>query len=488
MKIGDIALTEIHAVSSSHSIASVEKILLQKKVLLVQHDSGPYVGLLTVSDILEKPHRLVIDCITPKPKIDYDTPLEEVVMVMEERSLHFLPVFLRGEFYGIVSYKSLMDRIYEEHAKALNAYEKIFNATHDAILIIHPQSARILQANARFESLLGYSAQDVQTRMCFSALGEDKPPFSKSALSGQMQSTHAKGPQLFQWRMRTKQGAPLWTEILLSQTELWGEPLLIAVIRDITHRKKLEEHYYKIEQFDALRILAGGVAHDFNNHIGGVLNLLELLCLPNADLQDLSELINLAKNRVQKALELTRLLIKFSKEGSLSRTKTDIAQFIQENAELIARGNNISLSFAFPSNLPLLDVSQERFGQAINNLIFNAVQAIGQAAGEIHISARPIQIDADEELPLAPGSYVEITVHDSGPGIPREILPKIFKPYVTSKESGTGLGLAIVYSVVSDHGGYIDVQSDAHSGTIFRMFFPTEMTTESPTTEFPIAS
>ncbi|MFH1116147.1 MAG: PAS domain S-box protein [Pseudomonadota bacterium] len=244
-----------------------------------------------------------------------------------------------------------------------------------------------------------------------------------------------------------------------------------GICRDVTERKREEDELLKIEKLESIGVLAGGIAHDFNNIltvIGGNISFAKLFC-PPGDLcyKRLCE----AEKAGNRARQLTRRLLTFSTGGSPVKKSVSVAEIIEDSCSFTLWGSNVRCEFSIPDGIRAADVDEVQIGQVIGNLILNADQAMADG-GIIRVAALNLDVSPGDGLPLSPGPYIRISVEDHGTGIPREILPKVFDPYFTTKSQGSGLGLATAYSIVKSHGGLITVESEPDKGTTFHVYVP----------------
>lgn len=250
---------------------------------------------------------------------------------------------------------------------------------------------------------------------------------------------------------------------------------VVLVFRDTTEKQKFLEMTQNSQKLESLGILAGGLAHDFNNLLGGIYGYIDIARESSKD-ASITQYLQKTINTIERARALTQQLLTFAKGGVPVKKIEYLFPFIQETAQFALSGSSVTCTFSIPPDLKPCSFDKNQIGQVIENLVINAVQAMN-SGGSIQISARNISFSADDHPILSQGSYVEVSVKDSGTGIPKEILPKIFDPFFTTKCHGQGLGLPTCYSIMNQHGGYIDVESDPGSGTIFRIYLPAS---ESP--------
>jgi CheY-like chemotaxis protein len=148
-----------------------------------------------------------------------------------------------------------------------------------------------------------------------------------------------------------------------------------------------------------------------------------------------------------------------------------MARLVTETGSFACRGSKVRCEFSLPDNLWAVNADPSQLGQVSHNLIINAIQAM-PTGGVIRIQGENLAVAAGDDLPLAPGKYVKISIQDQGLGIPAEFLPRIFDPYFTTKQTGRGLGLATAYAIIKAHQGHIAVESTLGKGTIFQLYLP----------------
>jgi CheY-like chemotaxis protein/anti-sigma regulatory factor (Ser/Thr protein kinase) len=180
-----------------------------------------------------------------------------------------------------------------------------------------------------------------------------------------------------------------------------------------------------------------------------------------------------AEQACRRATSLTRQLLTFSRGGMPVRRPLALGPLIQETATFAATGSPSRCSFDIAAELEIAEVDEGQIAQVIHNLVLNATQAMPDG-GLITVSARNVQVGPDgvTGASLEPGRYVRITVQDQGPGVPPEIIERLFDPYFTTKERGSGLGLAVAYAVARSHDGWLAVESRAGRGAMFHLYLP----------------
>ncbi|WP_148294320.1 ATP-binding protein, partial [Azospirillum sp. B506] len=253
---------------------------------------------------------------------------------------------------------------------------------------------------------------------------------------------------------------------------------LILHFIDMTERKSLEAQFAQSQKMQAVGQLAGGVAHDFNNLLTAMIGFCDLLLLRHkpGD-QSFSDIMQIKQN-ANRAANLVRQLLAFSRQQTLQPRVINVTDVLAELANLLRRliGENIELKMIHGRELGLVKVDQNQLEQVIINLVVNARDAMA-GGGKLTINTTNYgvtQPERREHETIPPGSYVSIEVIDTGCGIARENLQRIFEPFYTTKEvgSGTGLGLSTVYGIVRQTGGFVLVDSAVGEGTTFTILLP----------------
>jgi PAS domain S-box-containing protein len=252
----------------------------------------------------------------------------------------------------------------------------------------------------------------------------------------------------------------------------------IWTFRDITERKRLEEQFRQSQKMDAIGQLAGGVAHDFNNILGVIQMQSDLLKsggnLSPAQLDFAGEI----GAATQRAAALTRQLLLFSRKEVLQPRDLDLNQSISNMTKMLWRilGEDIKMQFKFAMQPLFIHADPGMLDQVLMNLAVNSRDAMPKG-GRLVIETSTAEFDESvrgQSAQARPGSFVCLSVSDTGCGIPAENLPRIFEPFFTTKDvgKGTGLGLATVFGIVQQHQGWVHVYSEAGHGTTFRIYLP----------------
>jgi signal transduction histidine kinase/FixJ family two-component response regulator len=249
----------------------------------------------------------------------------------------------------------------------------------------------------------------------------------------------------------------------------------VWVIRDVSDAARLEHERSKAARLESLGVLAGGLAHDFNNILIGVvgnLSLAQTMVRPGDE--SLKARLTHAEAACVRARGVTNQLLTFAKGGAPVKTTASVRDLVVECTRFALSGSSVAPRFAVSQEVWPAEVDTVQIGQVVHNLVLNAMQAMPHG-GLVDVILQNVELDGNTSVggaALLPGRYIRVTVQDSGPGIGADDLSHIFEPYFTTKEKGSGLGLAISYSIVKAHGGSLMVESEPGRGSRFSFYLP----------------
>jgi PAS domain S-box-containing protein len=250
----------------------------------------------------------------------------------------------------------------------------------------------------------------------------------------------------------------------------------LVFVRDITEHRKLEAQFRQAQKMEAIGHLAGGVAHDFNNILAVIQGYYDLLIIDGNLSPAQADYTDQIGAAAQRAAVLTRQLLLFSRKETLRLGDLDLNQSINEMTKILRRtlGEHIELQFKFALQPLFIHADAGMMDQVLMNLAVNARDAMPKG-GRLVIETSVVDFDESvraHSTHAHPGSFVCLSVSDTGCGIPPENLSRIFEPFFTTKDigKGTGLGLATVFGIVQQHQGWIEFQSEVGRGTTFRIY------------------
>lgn len=240
---------------------------------------------------------------------------------------------------------------------------------------------------------------------------------------------------------------------------------------DITEQRMLQEERLKNQKLESLGVLAGGIAHDFNNILTGILGNISFAKRTLDTPDKARKLLENAEKASLRAASLAGQLLTFAKGGTPIKKRMTISPILEESLSLSLRGANVKGVVDISESLHAIEADEGQLSQVFNNLIINAMQAMPDG-GALTIRAGNLTMEPHNKALLPPGEYVMLSFTDQGCGISDEDQKKIFDPYFTTKSDGSGLGLASAHSIISKHGGRIDVCSLVGTGTTITIYLP----------------
>ncbi len=382
-----------------------------------------------------------------------------------------------NEGEGIVRTRGVVHDLTAERAmrQALQASEDKFQRFYEEAplgIAMLSSSGMFDDCNPALAAMLGYEVADMEGRG-FGSMIKDADRESALAV---LKSTDIYTP-----------GKPMEIVLLGKDKEvavqmyarrLAGTDNLVLHFIDLTQQKELEAQFVQSQKMQAIGQLAGGVAHDFNNLLTAIIGFCDLLLLRHKPGDPSFSDIMQIKQNSNRAANLVRQLLAFSRQQTLRPRIQDLTDILTELSHLMRRliGANIELDFVHGQDTGLVKVDVGQMEQVLINLAVNARDAMTEG-GRLTIKTgtfenkKPLEKGADT---MPPGQWVTLSVTDTGHGIPREIIGRIFEPFFTTKAvgSGTGLGLATVYGIIRQTGGYLEVESEVGQGTTFTIYLP----------------
>ena len=377
---------------------------------------------------------------------------------------------------------SLHREIYE-HKRSEANYRSVIENIQDVFYRSDAQG-NLIMASPSFLTLLGYESFDDCLGQPVSALyyEPEKRAVFLSELQGKGSITS------YEVVLKRKDGTPVTVEtsshFYLDDTgNIAG---VEGIFQDITQRKQAEEDHRKLEsqliqaqKMEAVGTLAGGIAHDFNNILSGIIGYSELCLRAVQDQPKVHHNMEQVLKAAERAKELVQQILAFSRKAAQEKKPIALAPIIKEVVRFMRASLpttiEITQTINETSDVIMADLTQMH--QVLMNLCTNAGHAMKETGGVLEIGLKEVVMDALNLIhhpDLKPGRYLELSVRDTGHGIPQENLGRIFDPYFTTKKTGegTGLGLAVVHGIVKDHGGDLSVYSEVGKGTIFIIYLP----------------
>jgi two-component system cell cycle sensor histidine kinase/response regulator CckA len=369
----------------------------------------------------------------------------------------------------------------------------LFESSRDAIMILAPPSWDFTSGNAACLAMFGAKDEAEFTSYAPWKLSPAYQPddrLSSEKAREMIEAAMREGSRVFEWTHNRIDGSEFPATVQLTRMELAGQVLLQATVRDISRERQMEEQLRHAQKMEAVGQLAAGVAHEFNNLLFGILGSAEIISSTKGSEfgEYLDRPLREIKNCGRRGAALTKQLLSFARKKAPGILQFDINQVIGELDGMIRRmiTETITLKTDLAPDLPPIRADRGEIEQALLNLAKNARDAMPDG-GTLTIRTATQQLDEARVASLSeagPGTYVQLSVADTGCGMAPETAKRIFEPFFTTKPvgKGTGLGLSTVFADVSNVGGIIEVESHEGAGTAFRIYLPSaESATDTDT-------
>jgi len=292
----------------------------------------------------------------------------------------------------------------------------------------------------------------------------------------------------FKSTLHRKDASQYDVEVIMQLVHSADRPVFVAIVEDITDRKQAEEQLHQAQKMEAVGQLTGGIAHDFNNMLAAVIGNLEILTDHLDGNASAKQSLDAAFRASTRAADLTHRLLAFSRQQSLESEAMDLREALAGMRGLLQTTltASVELEMQISEDLRPIWADSAQLESAILNLAINARDAMPKG-GRLLIEATNIDLDEDfaaQNFDIEPGSYVVLSVSDSGFGIPDDVRARVFEPFFTTKEvgKGSGLGLSMIFGFVKQLGGNVTLYSEEGHGTCVKLYLPVAKTstTASP--------
>lgn len=434
-------------------------------------------------------------------------PLKKIILATEEISKGNLnPISVKGKdeisqvslafnsmIHSLIQDKEKIDSVVRELKTSEEQYKVVTEFSLANIAMI--QKDEYIFANKRMLQTLGFDFQDFIGMKFWEIFYQKDSDWVKKRILALKKGELDLDP--FECRVLSKNGNQLWFELLATRIPYQEKNVILIHAIEITAKKseqvkreKLEEKLSRAQKMEAVGALAGGVAHDLNNILSGIVGYPDLILLDMAKDDPLREPIETIQKSGQRAAEIVQDMLTLARRGVAITGIVNMNKIISdyltspEYDKLTSFHHEVKVESHLETGLLNIKGSNVHLSKTIMNLVSNASESMPDG-GKIIISTKNQYVD----IPIGSydtvieGEYVVVTVSDNGIGIPPEDSEKIFEPFYTKKvmgRSGTGLGMAVVWGTVKDHNGYIDMYSDIGNGTRFSLYFPVTRELSTP--------
>jgi PAS domain S-box-containing protein len=407
------------------------------------------------------------------------------------------PIEMFGTIQDITERKQVADELkkYQHHledlvkestadfAKSEGKYRHLVENMHEGIAVLD-ENYLLTYVNDRFSNMLGYQKDEVIGRLVKSFFDEA----NLFILEGQLarRKKGESGSYEISWTRKDGSKVPVWmssSPLLDEDGKFKGS---FAIVSDLTEKKhaelekeELEFRLNQSQKIEAIGTLAGGIAHDFNNILSAIFGFAELAREDLNDPVNLSYDLDEVINGANRAKELVKQILTFSRRGDLDLKPLKVQLVIREALKLLRSSipTTIEIKQKIDPDCKTVLADPTQVHQIIMNLCTNAYQAMRDTGGVLGVYLKPVDVTSEDiitNLNLTAGQYIQLEVSDSGHGMTKDILAKAFEPYFTTKPKGegTGLGLAVVHGIARSFNGDITVYSEPGMGTTFHVYLP----------------
>lgn len=387
-------------------------------------------------------------------------------------------------FARLYMFENITSRKHRSHQ--LREQAALLDIASDAI-IVRDLSHNILLWNKSAETIYGWTESEAINQNAYELLKAE-------VLLGEYQDIYQQVLEYGSWQGELKKIGKSGEEIIvesrwtLVRDEHFQPKSILTVDTDITQKKELEKQFLRAQRMESIGTLASGIAHDLNNVLSPILMSVQLLKNQSRDQQEF-DLLEILEKNAKRGSNLIKQVLSFARGIEGDRTKIQVQELIREMKQIIEQTFPKSILFDAEIQEDLFEICGDntQLHQVLMNLCLNARDAMPDG-GKLTISVSNIFIDenyAAMHLDADVGSYVVISVCDTGIGIPQKLLDRIFEPFFTTKEfgRGTGLGLSTVIGIIKGHKGFINVSSNVGKGTKFEVYLPFSNTNVNPQSE-----
>ena len=381
-------------------------------------------------------------------------------------------------FRGIARDISERKLVEEKMREYKNRYQALFDRSLDCVFI-HDFKGKFIDANEAAIKMLGYDKHDLLNLSMKDILSKDQYPLAILVVKELQENGFQK--KLTGFRLKHKNGQSVDVETTSAVIYKDGQPFAIqGIARDITEKLKMEVQFHQARKIEAIGTLAGGIAHDFNNILTAIIGYTEMAQYALPKDSPAAAHISKVYHAGSRARDLVKQILAFSRQTEYDLKTIKIQDVVKEAITFLRASipTTIDIRQNIQADCAPIKADPTQIHQIMMNLCTNAYHAMRETGGVLSISLRQTEINLDNKgaggISSRPGAFVSLSVRDTGTGIEKDVLEKIFDPYFTTKPKGegTGMGLALVHGIVKSYGGDISVDSEIGKGTTFRIFFP----------------
>jgi PAS domain S-box-containing protein len=396
---------------------------------------------------------------------------KEITVLISTRIVRF-----EGRPVGLFVYYDITNQKQAELAmrESEEKFSKLFSASPDFILLSDIETGLILEANDGLKDLVGCSHEDRVGKTAFDlGLWADLNERARF-----VDEVRTRGECFgFSTKFQSRGGKVFDVAISSKAIEFGGRKCMINVVKDMSEKVRLEEQLRHAQRLESVGRLAGDVANDFNNLLDGLLGNIKLAMSMTEENSPVKKSLDSALDIVNKAIRLSRNLLAFSCRQTLAKETASVRDVIRKSEKFLKRLTGADIEFCLClKDDAIVNVDALQIEQVVTNMVVNARDAMPMG-GKLTITTERLEVDEPmmfQRQCERPGTYICITIGDSGGGMTKEVMDRMYDPFFTTKAVGTGsgLGLSTAYGIIRQHGGFLSVHSDFGIGSQFSIFLP----------------
>jgi two-component system, cell cycle sensor histidine kinase and response regulator CckA len=400
-----------------------------------------------------------------------------VIAGTDERKFEVKKIGLIQAFGNQISVALQNASLFDQLRKSERLYADLFEYSPDMYHSVN-RFGIVISCNLTESQVLGYQKEEIIGQPVLKLYPPEQHLRVRSHLSRVFE--HAQDLKGVEEQMQKKDGGLLDVSVNSSLVyDREGKPSVVRIVlRDITLKKKMDEKIFQAQKIDSIGSLTAGIAHNFNNILTAILGSASIMRRKVSSDPRLLKYIDLIEDTSRRGAAMTHQLNMFARKDTPRSSPVAMNNLINETLVLFAATTPkmVHIKFNPSAQTAIVDGDDGQLQQALLNLCLNARDAMPNG-GVLVIDCSVVSLDEEQAGEFADGKegeYVMVRLTDSGSGIPREILHRIFEPLFTTKEpgKGTGLGLSVVYGIIRSHHGYVGVQSEVDSGSTFTIYLP----------------